>query len=98
MHDVKVYLEFDKMITSLAGNRLGMEVYKKQIADKMTDKGVLAILPEYIEDIASSFYEGIFAELKEKYGTERAHELLSIYTNNEYINNKMNDIRETYGV
>ena len=36
MHDVKVYLEFDKMITSLAGNRLGREVYKKQIADKMT--------------------------------------------------------------
>ena len=98
MHDVKVYLEFDKMITSLAGNRLGREVYKKQIADKMTDKGVLAILPEYIEDIASSFYEGEFAELKEKYGTEKAHELLSIYTNNEYIKNKMNDIRETYGV
>ena len=35
MHDVKVYLEFDKMITSLAGNRLGREVYKKQIVHKM---------------------------------------------------------------
>ena len=95
---IKVELVFDKLITSLAGNRFGREIYRKQIAGKMTDEGVSAILPEYIEDIASSFYEGIFAELNEQYGTERAHEMLSIYTQNEYINKKMANIRETYGV
>lgn len=95
---INVNLVFDKMITSLAGNRFGRETYKNQIANKMTEKGVLAILPEYIEDIASSFYEGIFAELNEQYGTEQAHKLLLIYTKNDYINKKMNNIRETYGV
>lgn len=95
---VDVELVFDKLITSLAGNRFGREIYKTQIAGKMTEEGVSAILPEFIEDIASSFYEGIFAELNEQYGTERAHEMLSIYTQNEYINKKMTNIRETYGV
>ena len=59
----------------------------------MTDQGVSAILPEYIEDIASSFYEGLFATLNEEYGTEKAHELLHVYTQNEYLNSKMNNIR-----
>lgn len=76
---VNVNLVFDKSITSLAGNRFGRETYRKQIAGKMTDEGVSAILPEFIEDVASSFYEGIFAELSERYGTERTHELLIFY-------------------
>ena len=93
-----VHLIFDKLITSLAGNRFGRETYRKQISSSMTEEGVDAILPDNIEDIASSFYEGLFAELNEKYGTERAHELLIVSTNNEYINRKMSLIRKTYGV
>lgn len=44
----------------------------------MTDEGVLAVLPENITDVASSFYEGLFADLSERYGQERAHELLIV--------------------
>lgn len=95
---INVELSFDKLITSLAGNRFGRETYRNQIADKMTSQGVLAVLPENIDDIASSFYEGMFAELNEKYGTDRAHELLVISTKNQYINQKMDTIRETYEV
>ena len=95
---VDVKLSFGKLITCLAGNRFGRETYKKQIADKMTDQGVIAILPENINDIASSFYEGLFAGLSEKYGTDRAHELLVLRTSSDYINQKMSDIRETYEV
>lgn len=79
-----VNLVFDKRLTSLAGNRFGRETYKRQIAKKMTDEGVSAILPGFIEDIASSFYEGMFAELNERFGTERAHELLCICISREY--------------
>ena len=95
---ITVKLAFNSQLTGLAGNRFGRETYKKQIADKMTDQGVVAILPENISDIASSFYEGLFAELSEKYGTDRAHELLVLSTSSDYINQKMSDIRETYEV
>lgn len=81
---IVVNLVFDRAITNLVGNRFGRATYKDQIAEKMTDEGVSAILPEFIEDIASSFYEGMYAELNEQYGTERAHELLSICTKSEY--------------
>ena len=95
---ITVKLAFNSQLTGLAGNRFGRETYKKQIADKMTDQGVVAILPENISDIASSFYEGLFAELSEKYGTDRAHELLVLRTSSDYINQKISDIRETYEV
>lgn len=95
---ITVKLAFNSQLTGLAGNRFVRETYKKQIADKMTDQGVIAILPENINDIASSFYEGLFAELSEKYGTDRAHELLVLRTSSDYINQKISDIRETYEV
>lgn len=89
---ITVKLVFNSKLTGLAGNRFGRETYKKQIADKMTDQGVVAILPENISDIASSFYEGLFAELSEKYGTDHVHELLVLRTSSDYINQKMSDI------
>ena len=95
---ITVKLAFNSQLTGLAGNRFGRETYKKQIADKMTDQGVVAILPENITDIASSFYEGLFAELSEKYGTDCAHALLVLRTSSDYINQKISDIRETYEV
>lgn len=75
---IKIELTLNSQLTGLAGNRFGREIYRKQIADKMTDEGVLAVLPENITNVASSFYEGLFADLSEKYGQERAHELLII--------------------
>ena len=95
---IKVELTLNDQLTSLASNRFGREVYRKQIADKMTDQGVVAILPENISDIANSFYEGLFADLSEKYGTDHAHELLVLSTSSDYINQKISDIRETYEV
>ena len=64
---IKIELTLDSQLTGLAGNRFGREVYRKQIADKMTDDDVLAVLPENITDVASSFYEGLFADLSERY-------------------------------
>lgn len=75
---IKIELTLNSQLTGLAGNRFGREIHRKQIADKMTDEGVLAVLPENITNVASSFYEGLFADLSEKYGQERAHELLII--------------------
>lgn len=94
----EINLVFDKLITCLAGNRFGRETYKNQIEKFLEEGGVRVLLPPNIEDIASSFYEGLFADLREKYGSEKAHELLSISSQNDYLNEKMNNIRETYGV
>lgn len=64
----------------------------------MTDESMQAILTDTIENVARSFYNGLFAELSEKYGTDRAHELLVLSTSGDYINQKMSDILETYEV
>lgn len=39
----------------------------------------VAILLESIEGVASSFYEGMFAELSEQCEIERAHEMLLVH-------------------
>lgn len=44
----------------------------------MTDNGILAVLPENITDVASSFYEGLFADLSERYWQKHAHKLVVI--------------------
>lgn len=75
---IKIELTLNSQLTGLAGNRFGREVYRKQIADKMTDNGILAVLPENITDVASSFYEGLFADLSERYRQEHAHKLVVI--------------------
>ena len=94
----QINLTFDKLITSLAGNRYGRETYKNQVSQFVSDEGVIALLPDTIEDIASSFLAGFYAELSEKYGFDRAHELVGIQSKNSYINDKIATVRETYGV
>lgn len=95
---IYIDLKFDKTMTSLAGNRFGREIYNSQIEDKITEDGVSAKIPDNIEDIASSFYEGIFAKLTKQYGVDKAHELLQISTKNDYVDEKMKNIRKVYGV
>lgn len=94
----QVDLKFGKLITSLAGNRYGRETYKNQVSQYVSEDVVVAMLPEVIEDIASSFLAGFYSELSEKFGFEKAHEMVIIQSSNSYINEKIAAVRETYGV
>lgn len=64
METTKIYLEFDKTIYGLAGYDYGVEVFKKQVEPKINyDKHVVIVFPDTIEVIASSFIQGMFAEI-----------------------------------
>ena len=72
-----VNLYFPEKVAGLSGSRYGKEVYQKQIKDYISETdGVLAIIPKQIKRITKSFYDGLFADLVEKYGNKRAHEML----------------------
>lgn len=72
-----VNLYFPEKAAGLSGNRYGKKVYQNQIKAYISETdGVLAILPKQIKRVTKSFYEGLFAELVEKHGNKRAHEML----------------------
>ena len=54
MNENKICLEFDKLITDLAGNRYGVSVYETQVEHNVDfNKINIVIFPYEIEDIAS---------------------------------------------
>ncbi|MBE5868263.1 MAG: hypothetical protein E7293_04790 [Lachnospiraceae bacterium] len=95
----EIKLSFDKMITNLAGNRFGRETYKNQVKNQVAmEQEFCVIIPDVIEDIASSFIQGFYSELCEKYGNEKARQLMKLTSPNEYVTNKIQESIETYGV
>lgn len=94
-----IVLNFDKLITNLAGNRFGRKTYADQVKAyiKAEEKNYI-ILPERIEDIASSFIQGFYSEISENYGKEKALELVEIKSSNPYVVEKIKESIETYGV
>ena len=94
-----IELTFDKTITNLAGNRYGNEVFVKQIEDNIDNTRLnVVIFPKQIEDIASSFIEGIYKNIGEKYGKTKAIEIMVLEARDEYAQEKINKSQETFGV
>lgn len=99
MEKNEIILEFGKMTTNLAGNRLGNEVYCEQVKSKIREDSLNIVkFPIEIEDIASSFIEGFYKELGEKHGKLAALEIMELHAENEDADNKIRDVIETYGV
>ena len=95
----EIKLSFDKMLTNLAGNRFGRETYKNQVKNQVVvEQKICVIIPDVIEDIASSFIQGFYSELCEQYGNEKARQLIELTSSNEYVINKIQESIETYGV
>lgn len=95
----KIELAFDKMINNLAGNRFGREIYQSQVKAKIVlDVKNIISLPLQIEDIASSFIQGFYSELSEKYGKEQALEMMELQSDNTYVMEKIAESIEVYGV
>ncbi len=95
----KIILKFGKTTTNLAGNRLGNEVFCEQVKPKLVENLVnIVIFPYEIEDIASSFIEGLYKELGEKYGKENVFDRMILTAENEEAQKKILDSIETYGV
>ena len=86
-----IRLEFDKVTTNLAGNRYGNEIFEKQIEN-------IVMFPNAIEDIATSFIEGIYKIIGEKYGKTKALEIMVLRADNCDAQDKIDESIETFGV
>lgn len=94
-----IEIKVDKSLNNLAGNRFGRQIYNEQIKGKIKeDMTNLIILPREIEDIASSFVQGIYSEICEKYGKEKARALMILQSENQYVMEKINSSIATYGI
>ena len=97
--ELEVELKVDKTVTSLAGNRYGREIYRSQIKEKIRDGVVVKLqIPDQIEDVASSFIQGLFSELAEKVGKENARNMLILNSNHLEIMEKIDFVIDAYGV
>ncbi len=96
----RIELVFDKTITVLTGNPFGRNTYKKQIAPKISnyDSEFEVIIPDVIEDIGSSFVQGIYATISESIGKKRALQVMKLYSSRETIRNKIAKSIKTYGI
>ena len=94
-----INLKFDKMITNLSGNRLGVKVFKDQVKDKfVAEKQNEVVFPQQIEDIASSFIQGLYSEISEKYGKIEAQNFMILTSQNKKAQEKIEESIRTYGV
>lgn len=95
----RIELVFDKLITNLAGNRYGKEVYTDQIEKKIDiNKKNIVIFPMEIEDVASSFIEGLYKILGERYGKQNALGIMELQAKNGEAQEKITNSIRTFGV
>lgn len=70
MKNNTVKLNFDKSVTRLAGYEFGVKTYEDQINGKINfnELPITIEFPEQIVRVASSFVQGFFKTLTEKFG------------------------------
>ena len=95
----RIILQFEKTMTNLAGDRMGNKVYKEKVAPELDENSTnVVVFPSVIEDIASSFIEGMYKELGEKYGKGAARQIMILEAENEETNEKIKESIDTFGV
>ena len=96
----KIILVFPKATSDLTGNALGRSVFEQQIKTKISgDNSAIEVeIPESINDIGTSFIQGIYAYLSETYGSEEALEKMALFSKNVETNEKIKQVIDTYGI
>lgn len=95
----KIELKFDKMVVDLTGNKFGRNTYKKQVEPYINAETlIVAVIPSVINDIGSSFVQGMYYELGEQYGKIKARQMLRIDCNKQEIVDKIKKCLETYDI
>ena len=79
----KIYLKFDSTISGLAGFDYGAKVYNEQVNGGQDFDTV--VFPKQIELVATSFTQGFFKDLIEKYGADYVREHYKIESDNEKV-------------
>lgn len=74
-----IVLEFNKMITKLAGNPFGKLVFQQQVEGKINyDSDITITFPERIDAIASSFIQGFFEDFVKNIGISGIEDRVTI--------------------
>lgn len=89
----KIFLEFEKSDTRLAGFPYGKSVYEKQVREKIVNfnESVEIIFPEQIEKVASSFVQGFFSEMICNMGYKGIEKNVIITTCSQELTNSIRD-------
>lgn len=94
-----IELKFKNTLTDLSGNRLGDEVYDTQISHKIDiERKNIVRFPDTVEYIGSSFIEGMYKKLGEKYGKRKAAEIMELTSENEECKKKIEKSLRAFGV
>lgn len=74
--------------------------FREQVLDKLTndDQRVVAEFPENVEDVSTSFVLGMYSDLKKKYGSTKALQMMTLYSSCQDLNNKLQKIIDVYGL
>lgn len=95
----RIELRFDKLVVDLTGNKFGRNTYQNQIEPFWdSDNTMVVVIPECIDDIGSSFIQGIYAAISERYGKSEALQMLRLESSKQEIMDKIRKSLETYGV
>lgn len=78
MTDLKITLEIPVSVKFLTGTLFGEKVFMAQVSDKLIndDQRVVAEFPENVEDVSTSFVLGMYSDLKRKYGSTKALQMM----------------------
>lgn len=100
MNELKIMLNFPKSMTDLTGNRFGRNIFETQVRPKMDSKKkkVIVELPTAINDVGTSFIQGMYAYLSEEYGNEKALSIMQLCSKNEETNAKIQRVINIYGI
>lgn len=101
MTDLKITLEIPVSVKFLTGTLFGEKVFRAQVLDKLTndDQRVVVVeFPENVEDVSTSFVLGMYSDLKRKYGSTKALQMMTLYSSCQDLNNKLQKIIDVYGL
>ena len=101
MTDLKITLEIPVSVKFLTGILFGEKVFRAQVLDKLTndDQRVVVVeFPENVEDVSTSFVLGMYSDLKRKYGSTKALQMMTLYSSCQDLNNKLQKIIDVYGL
>lgn len=95
----RIDLKFDKLVRDLTGNPFGRKVFNEQVKPSLKNDVLnVIVIPEEINDVGSSFVQGIYFALSEKYGKEKALNIMQIDCVNSFIVDKVRKVIDTYGI
>lgn len=99
MESNRIQLEFSKTMANLVGDRFGRTTFGSQVKDKFDETKInVAVIPDRIEDVATSFIQGFYSSLSENKGKEYALKRLRLETANSRTMEKINFSIEVYGI